>query len=266
MSFIEELNERGQQIKIHLDVDTGMHRYGIDLAEIDDYLDLIQSCDNVALDGISSHLADGDNHEFTFNEQQANVFDGVVERVRNRGFNPKYLHLANAPGFSKVHSEHANAFRPGIAIYGVNPLTTADPKHEIMDQIKPAMRLVSTVTKIRHLKPGDTVSYGRTFTADKQMDIAVIPIGYYEGLPRSLSNQGALKHGQDFLPIVGRVCMNHTMLDITGKQVEVGDEIVVFSNNKDDSNSIEELSKDYYFFSYGLLTKLNSYVERILVD
>lgn len=264
--YINDLNNLEKRISVHLDIDTGMHRYGIDVSDLDEYLDLIESCDQIVLDGVSSHLADGDNHEFSFSKQQGKVFDGAVERVLDRGFTPKHIHLANAPGFSKTHSEYATAFRPGIAIFGINPLTTDDPNYSVMDGLQPAMRLMSTVTKVRDLKPGDTISYGRTFTAEKEMEIAIIPIGYYEGLPRSLSNQGALKYDDIFLPVVGRVCMNHTMLDISARDVKVGDEIIVFSNDKHDSNSIEQLSKDYYFFSYGLLTKLNSYVSRVVVD
>ncbi len=264
--FIKELGKLDKRIKIHLDIDTGMKRYGIDLAELDEYLNLIEFCDNLILDGVSSHLADGDAHEFSFSAVQVKKFDETIDRILERGFKPKHIHIANAPGFSKVHSRRANAFRPGIAIYGVNPLSEDDPKHSVMSGIHPAMRLISTITKTRELKAGESISYGRTFIAEKDMEIGVIPLGYYEGLPRSLSNEGSLKHGSDFLPIVGRVCMNHTMLDITGKNLGVGDEIVVISPDKLDSNSIEQLSKDYYFFSYGLLVKLNSYIERVLID
>lgn len=264
--FINELGKLDVKIKTHLDIDTGMKRYGINLSELDEYLDLIAAHDNLMLDGISSHLADGDAHDFSFNEEQAKRFDEAMDKVLVKGHKPTTVHLANAPGFSKVRSRHANTFRPGIAIYGVNPLTEDDPNHEVMSGVQPAMKLVSTVTKTRKLAKGESISYGRTFTAESDMDIAVIPIGYYEGLPRSLSNEGSLKHASDFLPIVGRVCMNHTMLDVTDKNISVGDEITVFSSDKLDSNSIEQLSKDYYFFSYGLLVKLNSYLPRELVD
>jgi len=264
--FIKELADSGKLIKIHLDVDTGMKRYGIEVGEIDEYLDLIEQNDNILLDGVSTHLADGNASSFAFSKQQAEKFDVVVEQVLARGFEPKHIHIANAPGFSKMHSKHANAFRPGIAIYGVNPLGEEDPNHAVMTGVHPAMKLISTVTKIRKLVAGESVSYDRTFVAEKEMTIATIPLGYFEGLPRSLSNEGSLKHGEDFLPIVGQVCMNHTMLDITAKDIKVGDEITVISSDKLDSNSIEQLSKDYYFFSYGLLVKMNSYLPRVLVD
>jgi len=264
--FINELAELDEMIKIHLDIDTGMKRYGIDLFELDEYLNLIESYDNLVLDGVSSHLADGNAYDFSFSQEQIKLFDEAVGKVLARGHEPTAVHIANAPGFSKAKSKHANAFRPGIAIYGVNPLSEDDPNHNVMSGVQPVMRLLSKVTKVRTLRAGESISYDRTFIAEKDLQIAVIPIGYYEGLPRSLSNEGSLKHGGDFLPIVGRVCMNHTMLDVTDKDVAMGDEITVFSSDKLDSNSIEQLSKDYYFFSYGLLVKLNSYIERVLVD
>ncbi len=264
--FINQLAELDQKIKVHLDIDTGMKRYGIDLSDLDEYLDLVESHDNLALDGISSHLADGNAYDFSFAQQQVINFDEAVEKILARGHEPALIHIANAPGFPKAKSKYANAFRPGIAIYGINPLSEDDPNHDVMGGVQPAMRLLSKVTKIRTLRAGESISYGRTFTAEKDMQVAVIPVGYYEGLPRSLSNEGSLKQGSSFLPIVGRICMNHTMLDITDRDIAVGDEITVFSSDKLDSNSIEQLSKDYYFFSYGLLVKLNSYIERVLAD
>ncbi len=156
--------------------------------------------------------------------------------------------------------------RPGIGFYGVNPLSEEDPMHDVMSGVQPALKLISKITKIHELKPGDSVSYNHAFTAEKDMKIGVIPVGYYEGLPRSLSNSGHLKHEDDFLLITGRVCMNHAMLDITDIDVDIGDEITVISSDKLDSNSIEQLSKDYYFFSYGLLVKLSSNMERVIVD
>lgn len=263
---LSEIAELNLPPKVHLDIDTGMRRYGIDPAELDEYLDLIETLPNIELEGVASHLADGDSVETDYTDKQVELFDEQVDKIIKRGFKPKFIHIANAPGFAKVKSKHANTMRPGIGIYGINPLRENDPKHDVMSGVQPVLRLVSKITKVRELEAGDSVSYNHTFTAEKEMKIGVIPVGYYEGLPRSLSNEGHLKYGNDFLPIVGRICMNHTIIDISGRDIDVGDEITVISPNKLDSNSIEQLSKDYYFFSYGLLVKLSSSMERIIVD
>ncbi|RLA39424.1 MAG: hypothetical protein DRR42_27240, partial [Gammaproteobacteria bacterium] len=144
--FIKDLANLDRPMKVHLDIDTGMKRYGIDVGELDEYLDLIEKYDNILLDGISTHLADGIASDFSFSKEQAAKFDGVAERVLARGFEPEHIHIANAPGFSKMHSKYANAFRPGIAIYGVNPLNEQDPNHDVMSGVHPAMKLISTVT------------------------------------------------------------------------------------------------------------------------
>ena len=195
---LTNLSKLGKSIKVHLDIDTGMKRYGIDFEELDEYLNLIKSLPGIELEGLASHLVDGDAADTSVTDKQVKLFDQAVAKVLEKGFNPKFIHIANAPGFAKVNSKYANAMRPGIGFYGVNPLSEEDPMHDVMSGVQPALRLVSKITKVRKLKSGDSVSYNHTFTAEKDMTVGVIPVGYYEGLPRSLSNSGHLKYGDDF--------------------------------------------------------------------
>ncbi|HTH71777.1 MAG TPA: alanine racemase C-terminal domain-containing protein, partial [Candidatus Pristimantibacillus sp.] len=150
--------------------------------------------------------------------------------------------------------------------YGVNPFPKNHKLHKALGGLKPAMRLVSTITKVIDLKKGDKVSYNYTFTAPKKMRIGVLPLGYFEGVNRALSNEGAVKIGKQFMPIVGRVCMNHTMVSLEGLHAAVGHEVVVYSNNPKDRNSIDSIAAEHNLFNYTLLTSLSSDVRRVMVE
>ena len=156
--------------------------------------------------------------------------------------------------------------RLGIGLYGINPFPKSHPLHAKLTGLRPAMRLVSTITKVIELKKGDKVSYNYTFTAPKDMKIGVLPLGYFEGVNRVLSNKGVIKIGDKFTPIVGRVCMNHTMISLEGLEAKVGDEVVVYSNNPKDKNAIDNIEAEHSLFDYSLLTSLSHDIRRLLVS
>ena len=139
-----------------------------------------------------------------------------------------------------------------------------------MKDLKPALRLVSTITKVIQLKKGDRVSYNYTFTAPKDMTIGVLPIGYYEGAWAAARGAGletgTVKIGGKFTPIVGRVCMNHSMISLEGINAKVGDEVVIYSDNPANANAIDNIAAEHGLFNYNLLTSLSSDVRRVLVD
>jgi alanine racemase len=155
--------------------------------------------------------------------------------------------------------------RLGIGLYGINPFSPQHPDFTKLADLRPALRLVSTITKTIELKKGESVSYNYTFTAPKDMRIGVLPLGYYEGLPRALSNAGYVKYGNKFFPIVGRICMNHTMINLEGKEaIHEGNEVVVYSTSPEDRNSIDHIAQEFGLFNYNLLAALSSDVRRIL--
>ena len=264
--FMEALGKTGKKLKIHIDIDTGMKRYGLDVGHLDQLLSRLKQLPNLDIEGVSTHLADGDNPEVGFTKEQVTLFDKAVEKIVGEGYKPKWVHISNTPGLLKVKSKYANSFRAGIGLYGINPLDPADAGYAKLQRLKPVLEVISAITFIRELKPGEGISYGRTWRAEKPTIIGVLPLGYYEGIPRSLSNKGSVLHGATPLPIVGRICMNHLMVDITGANLKVGDKLTVISANRQMPNSIEQMSQDFYFFSYGLLAKLNSDIRRVIVQ
>jgi alanine racemase len=262
---IKALGRTGKRVNVHLEVNTGMNRYGADTDDVTRLTKLILSYPSLTLEGVMSHLADSDGDNRATVDTAVGRFDECVETVRASGGHPTILHVAQSAGSVKADSKYANMFRLGIGLYGVNPFPHGHKLHTKLQDLQPAMRLISTITKVTNLKKGDRVSYNYTFTAPTAVRIGVLPLGYYEGLNRALSNVGTVKIGKQFTPIVGLVCMNHTMISLNNIQAKVGDEVVVYSNKPADKNAVDSIAQEHKLFSYNLLTNLSTDVRRILV-
>src|SRR5581483_5256685 len=253
-------------VKIHLELNTGMNRLGIAPGELQEYLATLKHYPSLELEGVMTHLADADNErDDTYTRRQVQTFDDCVRAVVQAGFRPKYVHIAQTAGSTKVQSKYGNAVRLGIGLYGINPLGKQDAQHEVLSDLRPVLRLTSTVVKVIDLKKGDAVSYNGTFTAPRTMRIGVLPLGYYEGIPRQLSNKGFVMYGDARLPIVGKVCMNHTMVDLGETSLRVGDVVSVFTDDATRPNAISQIGDRYGLFPYELLVKLSSSIRRMIV-
>lgn len=263
---VRALGATGRSIKVHLECNTGMNRYGVKPHEIPSLIAVIQSYRNLELEGIMSHLADSDGAEQKTIDDAVATFDKCVETGRAVGARPTLIHIAQTAGSLRARSAYANTARIGLGLYGVNPFS---PGHELYKtlhhNLRPALTLISTITKIINLQKGERVGYNYTFTAPKEMRIGVLPIGYYEAIDEALLNSGAIKIGDTFKPIVGRVCMNITMIDLDGVTAQIGDEVVIYSNNATDRNTVNATADTYGLFSYSLLTRLSPDVRRILL-
>ncbi len=263
---IDALGRTGKRIKLHLECDTGMNRYGAKPDEVTSLVKRILSYKNLTLEGVMSHLADSDGSDPATVTAAVKRFDTCVEKVLAAGAHPTLFHVAQSAGSVRAQSHYANAIRVGIGLYGINPFPKGHQSHKKLRDLRPAQQLVSTITRVIKLKKGEKVSYNYTFTAPKDMTIGVLPLGYYEGVNRTLSNTGVVKIGSAFAPIVGRVCMNHTMINLDGVSAKVGDEVVVYSNNPKDRNAIDPIAHRYGLFNYNLLTALGHTIRRILVE
>jgi alanine racemase len=253
-------------VKIHMELNTGMNRLGLQLEEVPDYLAELKKHPQLHLEGVMTHLADADNErDDGFTKAQVEVFDRQVSRIIAAGFNPQYIHIAQTAGSTKVASRYANAIRLGIGLYGVNPLGAKDSRRGVLRELNPVMDLKSTIIKVLDLEKGERVSYNGTFKAPRAMKIGVLPLGFYEGIPRALSNKGCALDGAQKLPIVGRVCMNHTMIDLGTSNLKVGDEVTLISRETAAANSVEMLEKTFGLFAYELLTGLAEGVKRTIV-
>lgn len=266
---VHALGKTGKRVKVHVECNTGMNRYGIKQDQLAALTKTILQYKNLELEGVMSHLADSDGTDPATVDLAVAQFDACVELVREAGANPTVLHVAQSAGSLRAKSKYANTVRIGIGLYGVNPFPTTHAMHDKLTSLQPALRLTSTITNVIDLEKGDKVSYNYTFTAPKRMRIGVLPLGYYEGawtLARGAGKTtGEVKVGDQFTPIVGRVCMNHTMISLDGINAQVGDRVIVYSDNPSDKNAVDAIANQYGLFNYAILTSLNSDVRRVLV-
>lgn len=264
---IKTLGELKKPVDIHLEIDTGMCRHGVRPEKLDDTLEQLKKYPNINLTGVMSHLADADNPtDQTYSDSQATQFDGSIEKIRDAGFDPQWIHLGQSAGLTRSLSKYITVSRPGLALYGINPLETTDPQHKALQQTKPVLSFYSRPSAIQHLKRGDQVSYGLTFTAPKDMTIAVLPVGYYELLPRSIScNYTVLLGGQE-LPQVGRICMNHCMIDVQDLDVALDSEFELIGTARDAPNSILSICDSNNLFNYEFLVNINQSTRRNIIQ
>ncbi|MFZ2125141.1 MAG: alanine racemase [Candidatus Saccharimonadales bacterium] len=264
---VKAIGKSGKKFVVHIELETGMGRHGVRINELDEFLATIGQYKNIHVEGVMTHLADSDNPETDeFVKLQTSRFDNSIETIKKAGFKPKYFHIAQSAGSVKTVSKYANTLRVGIALYGITSLENTDKYASKLSDLRPALALTSTITKVLKIDKGESVSYSRTFIAKRDSDIGVLPLGYYEGIPRALSNAGQVKLGDKYFTIAGRVCMNHTMIDVTKSPVKVGDKVTIISGRPNDKLSVNQICNKHNLFNYSFLVGLNENIRRTIID
>lgn len=265
-----EAEKAGVVIDAHVKLDTGMTRVGFQTDEEnfeESLKELIEvsKMPNIHITGIFTHHAvadayQGDNPKFT--EMQFTRFNKMVNALKDAGVDVGICHCANSATTIAYPEKHLGMCRSGIITYGMLPSGECNG----MIDIKPLMTLKTTIGLIKHVKAGSQLSYGRTYTADTDRVIATIPIGYADGYSRALSNKARMLVNGHFAPVVGRVCMDQIMLDVTGiPDVKMGDEVVVFGHQKDQILPIEELAEILGTINYELTCVITKRVPRVFL-
>jgi alanine racemase len=254
--------------RVHLFVNSGMNREGIqDLATF--LRDNKNTLKKLKVVGLCSHLSSAEQSTGLQNQQQLNSFFKNLDILTTHGYNPEYVHLGNSAAIFTLQDKRLTAFRSGLALYGYNPLSSDQSSYQAAINLKPALTLTSTIVSIQSLQIGDPVSYNETYRAKQVTKVAVIPLGYYEGLNRELSNKAKFichKNGEQFiLPIVGKVCMNLTCLEIFNYNIKIGDKVEVISNNPQAINSVVNLANLSNQIPYDFLVKIQSNIRREIV-
>ncbi len=262
---LEAFGSLARPVHIHLELNTGMNRLGLGEDELGAYLATLKRFSNLRLEGVMSHLADADNPaDDSFTNRQVEIFDRSLEKIQAAGFSPDSIHIAQTAGSTKAQSKYANALRLGIGLCGINPLSAADTHYDELAGLQPVLSAASTIIKVIDLKPGGVVGYNRTYIAKQATRIGVLPFGYYEGLPRELSNIGILTSNGQKLPIVGRISMNHVMVELSG-DLTIGDQVTIFSNDPKQPNSIAALAARHHLFAYSVATGIANSIRREIV-
>lgn len=262
----EEISEAAKRLGktafLHIKLETGMNRLGFLPGEESlRALERISRLPGVCLEGLFSHFARADEADKSFAEKQYRIFSDFVQKLRERGIEIPVKHMGNSAAILDLPEYDADMVRAGIALYGMYPSEETGRGRVFLT---PALRLVSRVIFVKTIGAGEAVGYGGTFVAERKTRIATVAIGYGDGYPRSLSGKGCVLLKGKRAPIVGRVCMDQLMADVTDIDgVETGDEAVLVGKDGDDEITAEELAALAGTFHYEFVCGLGKRIPRI---
>ena len=263
LALEKEAARQNRKAKAHLAVDTGMTRIGFQVTEHDaDEAAKIADLPHIELEGMFTHFSCADQEDKTYCSMQMEKYDKMTELLAKRGVTIPLRHICNSAGIMEFDDHRFEMVRSGIITYGIYP--SEEVKKERLDLI-PALSWKSHVIHVKEVGPGIGVSYGATYVTEKPMTrIATVSAGYADGYPRALSNQGCvLIHGKK-APIIGRICMDQMMVDVTDiPDVQVEDVVTLVGTDGDETITIEEIANPAARFDYEMLCNISSRVTRV---
>ena len=264
LEFAQALSARatalGLKIPVHIKVDSGMSRYGLMPEEVIEFLQSIIGLPGISLEGLFTHFATADSADQSHTRQQLSVFNEIRTTTRQAGFEFPLVHAANSAAMLNLPEAHFDAVRPGIAMYGLEPSNEWAPPFEI----HPALTLKSLVSRVRLLPAGAGVSYGRTYLTSRPTLAALVPVGYGDGFHRILSNKGSVLIRGRRAPILGRVCMDQFVVDVSGiPEVQQDDEVVLVGQQGQARIRAEEVALLAGTLNYEVTTSLLPRVARL---
>jgi len=259
--------QAGVQVPVHIKIDTGMGRLGVNEEQALDFVETIrEKCPHLTLEGIYTHfpLADTDR-EFTLGQMRR--FRDIVYSLENQFITFSFVHAGNSMGLGDYKSELFNLARPGIMLYGIYPLE--DLKQRI--HLKPVMSVKARIIFVQTIAKGRGISYGHTFKAKEDMTVVILPIGYSNGYMRALSNKAFVLIAGVRCPVVGRVTMDQIIVDVTaatlsGHIPKIGDEAVIMGTQKGDAISVDEIAHWADTISYEILCSLGNRLPRVYLS
>jgi alanine racemase len=261
----EEAKRQGKTAKIHIKVDTGMSRIGFtDNHESIEEIKKIAALPAVELEGLFSHFARADETDKTSTIEQLNRYIDFNQMLEQENIVIPVKHLSNSAGIIEFPQAYFNMVRCGIATYGIYP---SDQVSQNEIKLIPAMELKTHVIYVKDVEAGVGISYGATFVTNKKTRIATIPVGYADGYSRNLSNSGkVIIHGQ-YAPIIGRICMDQFMVDVTDiEDVKQGDTVTLLGREQEAFISAEELAQWSHSFAYELVCTVGKRIPRVYSD
>jgi alanine racemase len=266
IEHIEEINfiakRKNARIKAHIYINSGMNRDGISPVEFKTLVQNLKNYNAIDFEGVCTHLAASDFDDKTFANQQINTFKELISFAENFGVKFKYIHSANSGAIASLPNSHFNLVRPGIALHGLMP--RAD--YANLMNLKPTLSLKTHIKKIHKIKKKDTVGYSFKYIAPNSTKIAVIPIGYGDGVTCNLTNNAqCLIRGKRF-NLVGSICMDQMFIDIKNENINEGEQVVLIGKQGADEISVYEIAKQANTIPYEITTSILKRVPRIFVE
>jgi alanine racemase len=263
LEVAEALNQiasnEGTVVNVHIKVDTGMGRVGVQPMDALAFVRMIGRFKNLNLRGIFSHFSCADEANKTFAKKQVEIFDRLIQEIEASGVKIPKKHMANSAAILDLPESYYDLVRPGIMIYGLYP--SDEVSHSI--ELKPAMTFMTKVTFIKRVPSGSPISYGRTFTTQKETLVATLPVGYADGYSRLLSGRGEVLIKGHRVPLIGRVCMDMCMVDVSGvEDVQPGDEMILFGEGL----PVDEVAEKIGTINYEIVCAVGKRVPRIHIE
>ena len=259
--FNEKALESGKKMTVHIKVDTGMSRLGFqtneqDQKKIKDILEM----EGLNTEGIFTHfaIADDENKDFTY--AQFEKFQSLVKKLEDAGYQIPIKHVSNSAAIIDLPEMNLNMVRAGLILYGLYPSKAVD--HQNI-KLKKVMELKTEISLVKDLEKGRGVSYGLIYKTTETRRIATLPVGYADGFTRLLTEKAQVTlHGRAF-PVVGRICMDQTMVDITGEEASIGDTITIISSHDDDPNTVDDFAELLGTINYEVICMISRRVPRV---
>lgn len=258
----------GIVLKVHLKIDTGMGRVGFIInnlkatrKKILHNIKKIMELPGIEIEGIYTHLAAADHSDRTYTNLQLKMFDSLLNDLKKESIEFKICHAANSAGIMEFPESHYDMVRAGISLYGLYPSNEVDKSRV---NLIPAMTLKSIITSVRKVPPGFKVSYGMTHETQQETVLATVPVGYADGFSRLFSSNGHMLVKGEKAPIVGRVCMDQTIIDVGQiPDVQVEDEVVIIGRQANKTISSDELAQNINTINYEIVSSLTPRVKRV---
>ena len=262
LEYIQQLNEyakeKNKTVKVHIKIDTGMSRLGFILSSFENTINELSNYSNIKIDGIYSHLSSADS-DYDYTLKQINTFETGIKILEDLNIKPKYIHILNSAGILNFTKYCFNTVRIGDSLYGYYPDNSLREKITL----KPSVKIESKIINIQTYPKGTKISYNQTYTLEKDSKIATVQMGYADGLFRNLSNKFYVKINNTYCKIIGNICMDMFMCDITDlDKVNIGDSVTIL----DFDDSIYEMSKIAGTINYEILSRISRRVEREYIE
>ena len=256
--FLEEAKKKNSKLRVHIEIETGMGRTGVDLENLDSFIEKIKENSNIKVEGVYTHLSSADE-DFEYTRIQLEKFEKGVEKVKEN-FDIKYVHSLASNGIINFKEYQHNLVRPGIIMYGYESGNGIKEKINL----KPVATLKSKITFLKEAEENTSISYGRRFITKRKSKIATVPIGYADGLRRVLSNVGEVIINNKKVPIVGSICMDSFMIDVTDlENVNIGDDVYIWDNK---NITLEDIAKKCDTINYEILSTIGKRVPRKFIE
>jgi len=257
----KEAAKREKKAHIHVKVDTGMGRIGVRTEGAMELITALMGLPSLEIDGIFTHFPCSDEADKSFTNEQIRVFKRLLAEIDKRGLLPQYAHAANSGGVLDHPSSYFDMVRPGIAVYGLYP----SPEVGRTIPLKPALTFRTKIVFMKTIPAGQAVSYGRTYSTTRDTKVAVIPVGYADGYDRSLSNRGEVSVKGHRAPVIGRVCMDQTIIDVTDVPGAAVNDDVILLGGGIDYLSVERVAEMLGTIPHDVVTSIGKRVPRVYI-